>query len=236
MRVLIVEDDPDLREALSAQLRLAGFVVDVSADGREGLYFGEEFPLDLAIIDLGLPEIPGLELIRRLRESGRDFPILVLTARADWKDKVEGLEAGADDYLTKPFHNAELMARVNALIRRAGGHARPEVHLGPLAIDLSAQRVRLHGEEVDLTTFEFKVLQYLAMHPDEVVTKSALAEHIYEEDAERDSNVIEVFVGRLRRKLDPGGSLNLIETLRGRGYRLALAPQSDPGDGSGAGD
>jgi len=234
MRVLIVEDDPDLRAALSAQLRAAGFVVDASADGREGLYFGEEFPLDLAIIDLGLPEIPGLELIRRLRESGRDFPILVLTARADWKDKVEGLEAGADDYLTKPFHNAELMARVNALIRRAGGHARPEVRFGPLAIDLSAQRVHLDGAEIDLTTFEFKVLQYLVMHPDEVVTKTALAEHIYEEDAERDSNVIEVFIGRLRRKLDPQGTLNPIETLRGRGYRLTLTPHSGHGDGSGA--
>lgn len=233
MRVLIVEDDPDLRDALSAQLRAAGFVVDMSADGREGLYFGEEFPLDLAIIDLGLPEIPGLELIRRLRESGRDFPILVLTARSDWKDKVEGLEAGADDYLTKPFHSAELMARVNALIRRAGGHARPEIHFGPLSLDLSAQRVHLNGAEIELTTFEFKVLQYLAMHPDEVVTKSALTEHIYEEDAERDSNVIEVFIGRLRRKLDPQGTLNLIETLRGRGYRLASAPQSGEGHGNG---
>ncbi len=232
MRVLIVEDDADLRAALATQLRTAGFVVDESADGREGLYFGEEFPLDLAIIDLGLPEIPGLELIRRLRAGGRDFPILVLTARADWKDKVEGLEAGADDYLTKPFHNAELMARVNALMRRAGGHARPEVHFGPLAIDLTAQRVRLHGAEVDLTTFEFKVLQYLVMHPDEVVTKTALAEHIYEEDAERDSNVIEVFIGRLRRKLDPQGVLNPIETLRGRGYRLTLLPAPDHGEGN----
>jgi len=233
MRILVVEDDADLREALSAQLRAAGFVVDLSADGREGLYFGEEFPLDLAIIDLGLPELPGLELIRRLRESGRDFPILVLTARADWQDKVEGLEAGADDYLTKPFHSAELMARVNALIRRAGGHARPEIHMGPLAVDLSAQRVYLSGTEVELTTFEFKVLQYLVMHPDEVVTKTALTEHIYEEDAERDSNVIEVFIGRLRRKLDPEGSLNLIETLRGRGYRLASMPPANAGNGTG---
>ena len=233
MRILIVEDDVNLRDTLSAELRAAGFVVDVSADGREGLYFGEEFPLDLAIIDLGLPEIPGLEVIRRLRESGRDFPILVLTARSDWQDKVEGLEAGADDYLTKPFHVAELVARVNALIRRAGGHARPEIHIGPLVVDLSAQRVSLHGTEVELTTFEFKVLQYLAMHPGEVVTKTALTEHIYEEDAERDSNVIEVFIGRLRRKLDPGGSLNLIETLRGRGYRLAPARPAKDGDGSG---
>jgi two-component system response regulator PhoP len=233
MRVLLVEDDRDLRETLSEQLRNAGFVVDAIADGLEGLYYGEEFPIDLAIIDLGLPEIPGIEVIRRLRKSGRDFPILVLTARADWKDKVEGLEAGADDYLTKPFHSAELMARVNALIRRAGGHAQPEVRFGPLRIDLTAQRVFLHDHEVDLTTFEYKLFQYLVMHPDEVITKSELTEHIYEEDSERDSNVIEVFVGRLRRKLDPQGQLNPIETLRGRGYRLALVPASNGGGGSG---
>jgi len=231
MRVLIVEDDADLRKTLSTQLRTAGFVVDVSADGREGLYFGEELPLDLAIIDLGLPEIPGLDLIRRLRASGHDFPILVLTARTDWKDKVEGLEAGADDYLTKPFHAEELMARVNALIRRSAGHARPEVHVGPLTMDLSTQRVSMQGREIELTTFEYKVLQYLVMHTDRVVTKSELTEHIYEEDAERDSNVIEVFIGRLRRKLDPAGSFNPIETLRGRGYRLALSPVKEGGGG-----
>jgi two-component system response regulator PhoP len=231
MRILIVEDDSDLQDTLSGQLRAAGFVVDVSSDGREGLYFGEEFPLDLAIIDLGLPEISGLELIRRLRASGRDFPILVLTARADWKDKVEGLEAGADDYLTKPFHTEELLARVNALIRRAAGHAQPEVHLGPLTMDLSAQRVSMQGRDIELTSFEFKVLQYLVMHIDRVVTKTELAEHIYEEDSERDSNVIEVFVGRLRRKLDPDSSLNPIETLRGRGYRLALSSQQPGGSG-----
>lgn len=224
MRVLIVEDDPDLRDTLGKLLREAGFAVDVTADGREGLYYGEEFPVDLAIIDLGLPEMPGLELIRRLRAEGRDFPILVLTARADWQDKVAGLEAGADDYLTKPFHNAELLARVNALIRRAGGHARAEVQLGPLTVDLTAQRVFLDGAEVELTSYEFKVLQYLVMHSDEVVTKAELGEHIYEEDADRDSNVIEVFIGRLRRKLDPDGELNPIETLRGRGYRLSLQP------------
>jgi two-component system response regulator PhoP len=232
MRVLIVEDDADLRKALSAQLRTAGFVVDVSAGGREGLYFGEELPIDLAIIDLGLPEIPGLELIRRLRASGHDVPILVLTARTNWKDKVEGLEAGADDYLTKPFHNEELMARVNALMRRSAGHARPEVRLGPLAMDLSTQRVSMQGREIELTTFEFKVLQYLVLHTDRVVTKSELTEHIYEEDAERDSNVIEVFIGRLRRKLDPESLINPIETLRGRGYRLALSSDKEIGGGS----
>ena len=220
--MLLIEDDARLVEALGRQLRDAGFAVDVSADGREGLYLGEEYPVDLAIIDLGLPQLPGLDVIRHLRKRGRDFPILVLTARSEWQDKVAGLEAGADDYLTKPFHVEELMARINALMRRAGGHARPEVTLGPFTIDLSGQRVFRGEEEIELTTFEYKVLHYLVMHPGEVVTKSELSEHIYEEDADRDSNVIEVFVGRLRRKLDPDGTLNPIETLRGRGYRLAL--------------
>lgn len=222
MRVLLIEDDPRLVASLGAQLRDAGYAVDVSTDGIEGLYVGEEFPVDLAIIDLGLPEMSGLEVIRRLRKRGRDFPILVLTARSDWQDKVEGLEAGADDYVTKPFQVEELMARINALLRRAGGHARPQVKLGPFTVDLSAQRVYRGGDEVELTTYEYKVLNYLVMHPDEVVTKTELSEHIYEEDADRDSNVIEVFIGRLRRKLDPDGTLNPIETLRGRGYRLAL--------------
>lgn len=222
MRVLLIEDDPRLVESLSAQLREAGFAVDVSTDGIEGLYVGEEFPVDLAIIDLGLPELSGLEVIRRLRKRGRDFPILVLTARSDWQDKVQGLEAGADDYVTKPFQFEELMARINALMRRAGGHAQPEVKLGPVTVDLSAQRVFRDGAEIELTTYEYKVLNYLVMHPDEVVTKTQLSEHIYEEDADRDSNVIEVFIGRLRRKLDPDGTLNPIDTLRGRGYRLAI--------------
>ena len=222
MRILLIEDDERLVESLGARLREAGYALDVSTDGVEGLYVGEEFPIDLAIIDLGLPGLNGLEVIRRLRQGGRAFPILVLTARSDWQDKVEGLEAGADDYLTKPFQVEELMARINALLRRAGGHAKPSVELGPLTVDLSAQRVYRDGAEIELTTYEFKVLQYLVMHPDEVVTKTALSEHIYEEDADRDSNVIEVFIGRLRRKIDPDGALNPIETLRGRGYRLAL--------------
>jgi two-component system response regulator PhoP len=222
MRILLIEDDPRLQETLSEHLREAGYAVDVSADGIEGLYLGEEFPIDLAIIDLGLPQLPGLDVIRELRSRGREFPIMVLTARSEWRDKVAGLEAGADDYVTKPFHVEELMARINALMRRAGGHSRPQIELGPITIDLTGQRVFRDGEEIELTTYEYKVLNYLAMHPDEVVTKTALSEHIYEEDADRDSNVIEVFVGRLRRKLDPDGTLNPIETLRGRGYRLAL--------------
>jgi two-component system response regulator PhoP len=229
MRVLVVEDDPGLLNTLTTHLRAAGYAVDASADGIEGLYLGEEFPVDLAIIDLGLPELPGLDLITKLRERGRSFPILVLTARSQWQDKVAGLEAGADDYLTKPFHIEELMARVNALIRRVGGHAQPLVELGPISIDLTAQRVYLDGVEVELTTYEYKVLQYLVMHPDEVVTKTHLSEHIYEEDADRDSNVIEVFIGRLRRKLDPKGKLKPIETLRGRGYRLAIATEARAG-------
>ena len=222
MRVLLIEDDQRLVDSLGSQLREAGYAVDVSTDGIEGLYVGAEFPIDLAIIDLGLPELPGLEVIRKLRERGRDFPILVLTARADWQDKVAGLEAGADDYVTKPFQVEELMARINALMRRAGGHAQPKIELGPVTVDLSAQRVYRDGSEIELTTYEYKVLNYLVMHPDEVVTKTELSEHIYEEDADRDSNVIEVFIGRLRRKLDPDGTLNPIETLRGRGYRLAI--------------
>ena len=222
MRILLIEDDVRLVESLSEQLRHEGFAVDVSNDGVEGLYVGEEFPIDLAVIDLGLPEMSGLEVIRQLRKRGRDFPILVLTARSDWQDKVEGLEAGADDYVTKPFRFEELIARINALMRRAGGHAKPRVKLGPITVDLSAQRVFRDDEEIELTTYEYKVLNYLVMHPDEVVTKTDLSEHIYEEDADRDSNVIEVFIGRLRRKLDPDGAMNPIETLRGRGYRLAL--------------
>ncbi|MEE4175303.1 MAG: response regulator transcription factor [Xanthomonadales bacterium] len=231
MRILIVEDDPQLQDSVANLLRGAGYAVDVSSDGTEGLYFGEEYPIDLAVVDLGLPGLSGLDLIRKLRASERDFPILILTARSDWQDKVEGLEAGADDYLTKPFHPEELKARVSALLRRAAGHAQPDVSFGPLHLDLAAQRVTLDGGEVELTTFEYKVLEYLAMHPDAVVTKATLSEHIYEEDADRDSNVIEVFVGRLRKKLDPDSTLQPIETLRGRGYRLnvrGLRDQTDP--------
>jgi len=220
MRLLLVEDDHDLQTSLAEILRGAGYAVDVSGDGIEGLFFGQEYPLDLAIIDLGLPGLPGLDLIRKLRKQERQFPILILTARADWQDKVEGLEAGADDYLTKPFHPEELKARVGALLRRSAGHAQPSVELGPLKIDLVSQRVFNGEREIDLTTYEYKVFEYLLMHPDAVVTKTVLAEHIYEEDNDRDSNVIEVFVGRLRKKIDPEGLLNPIETMRGRGYRL----------------
>lgn len=224
MRLLLVEDDVRLQDSLADSLREAGFAVDVSGDGIEGLFYGEEYPIDLAIIDLGLPGMSGLDLIRELRKNERRFPILILTARSEWQDKVTGLEAGADDYMTKPFHPEELKARVAALIRRSAGHSQPGISFGPVKIDLSSQRVNLNDSEIELTTYEYKVLEYMVLHPGEVVTKTALSEHIYEEDADRDSNVIEVFMGRLRRKIDPDGTLQPIETLRGRGYRLNLQP------------
>ncbi len=225
MRLLVVEDEAALRAQLVRRLQAAGFAVEQAADGREGLYTGEEYPLDLAIVDLGLPELSGIELIRRLRMAGRDFPILILTARGAWQDKVEGLEAGADDYLVKPFHMEELLARVNALLRRAAGFAQPVLDFGPLRLDTRAQTVHMDGTPVELTAFEYKVLEYLALHPGQVVSKTELTEHLYEQDYDRDSNVLEVFVGRLRRKLDPEGRLRPIETLRGRGYRFALKQQ-----------
>ena len=222
MRALVIEDDRDLREQISEQMRRSGFAVDSASDGREGLYLAIEFPIDIAIIDLGLPALTGIDVIRRARTTGRDFPILILTARGRWQDKVEGLEAGADDYLVKPFHMEELLARVRALVRRASGWAQPMIQCGPVTLDATSQRVTLDSEVVELTAYEYKMLEYLMMHAGEVVSKTALTEHIYEEDADRDSNVIEVFIRRLRRKLDQNNTLKPIETLRGRGYRLTL--------------
>ena len=223
MRVLIVEDEPSLREQLAAALRKAGHVVDVAADGREGLYAATEYPIDLAVVDLGLPAVSGLELIRGVRASGRRTPILVLTARDRWQDKVEGLEAGADDYVTKPFQTEEVLARVQALLRRAAGFADPVLRVGVIALDTRTQQVSVAARPVELTSFEYRLLEYLMLHAGEVVSKSELTEKLYEQDFERDSNTIEVFVGRLRRKLDPDERLHPIETLRGRGYRLAGA-------------
>ena len=223
MRVLLVEDEAALRESVRDALADAGYAVDGAADGEEGLYFGLEYPADVAVVDLGLPKLNGIELIRRLRAQGRKYPILVLTARDRWQDKVEALGAGADDYLVKPFHVEELLARLNALLRRASGWAQPVLACGPVEIDTAAQQVRVEGAPVELTTFEYRVLHYLVLHAGEVVSKADLTDHIYEQDYDRDSNVIEVFVGRLRRKLDPDGSIEPIETLRGRGYRFTLA-------------
>lgn len=220
MRLLIVEDESQLRAQLAARLNKAGYVVDQAPDGEEGLYLGLEFPLDLAIIDLGLPGISGVELIRRLRQAGKSFPILILTARGNWQDKVGGLEAGADDYLVKPFHIEELLARLNALLRRAAGWSQPVLQSGPVMIDTRSQQVQVEGRVVELTAYEYKLIEYLAFHQGEVVSKSELTEHLYAQDYDRDSNVLEVFVGRLRRKLDPDNRFKPIETLRGRGYRF----------------
>ncbi len=224
MRVLIVEDEQLLCEQVRGFLAQKGFAVDIANTGSDGLYLGEEFPIDAAIIDLGLPDFSGMELIRRLRKAGVTFPILILTARSRWQEKVEGLEAGADDYLVKPFHFEELMARLNALIRRSKGSAHPVLEHGNIQLDSVAQDVFVSGEKLELTAYEYKVLEYLMFHKGEVISKSALAEHIYDEDFDRDSNVIEVFVGRLRKKLDPDGQNQPIETLRGRGYRIPATP------------
>ena len=229
MRICIIEDEPALREQLATALRQAGHTVDAAADGTEGLYALREYPADLAIVDLGLPGISGLELIRTVRHEGRRLPILILTARDRWQDKVAGLEAGADDYVTKPFQVEEVLARVQALIRRAAGYADPVLKAGPIALDTRTQAVSVDGRAVELTSFEYRMLEYLMLRAGQVVSKGELVDKLYEHDAERDSNTIEVFVGRLRRKLDPDDRYHPIETLRGRGYRLQPeAPAADP--------
>ena len=223
MRVLLIEDESMLRGQLQDGLRDKGYVVDSAEDGDEGLYYGREYDYDAAIIDLGLPKKDGITLIKALRRDGRTFPVLILTARSHWQDKVAGLEAGADDYLTKPFHMPELVARLNALVRRAAGHASPVLEEGGISIDTARKEVRVGDRAIDLTAFEYRLLEYLALNADRVVSKSELTEHLYEQDHDRDSNVIEVFVGRLRKKLDPDGATNPIRTIRGQGYRLAAA-------------
>ncbi len=219
MRILIVEDEPNLLAQLQQRLREAGYVVDTAADGEEGLYFGREYDYDAAIIDLGLPKLDGMDLIGELRKLNRDFPVLVLTARSHWQDKVEGLEAGADDYLTKPFQIEELLARLNALLRRAAGYASPVIEEGSLKLDTAKKEVRLNDNLIELTAYEYKVLEYLMLNPSRVISKTELTDHLYEQDFDRDSNVIEVFVGRLRKKLDP---VNPIRTIRGQGYRFSM--------------
>jgi two-component system response regulator PhoP len=222
MRLLVVEDDRQLRDQLAQGLIDSGFVVDVAGDGREGLYYATEYDYDLAIIDLGLPEIAGIDLVIALREAQREFPVLVLTARGDWQEKVKALDAGADDYVVKPYQLEEIVARVNALVRRAAGHTNSTLQFGPLQLDLSAKRVMLNGEAVELTAYEYKLLEYLVLHAGKILSKTELTEHLYAQDHDRDSNVLEVFVRRLRQKLDPETSLKPIETLRGQGYRFIL--------------
>jgi two-component system response regulator PhoP len=219
----VVEDEAALRDTLKLRLTEAGFTVDVARDGDEGLFAGLEYPLDVAIVDLGLPALPGLEVTRRLRAARKTYPILILTARDNWQDKVEGLQAGADDYVAKPFHFEEVLARVQALLRRAGGWASPQLKCGAVVLDTRAQTVQVRGVPVELTSFEYRILEHLMLRAGEVISKAELTERLYDQDFERDSNVIEVLIGRLRRKLDPADELQPIETLRGRGYRFALA-------------
>lgn len=224
MRLLLIEDDTALRQGLKRQLEAEGYRVDEAGDGAEGLFLAQEYPFDLAIVDLGLPKVNGLTIVQRLRSEGRAMPVLILTARGSWQDKVTGLEAGADDYVVKPFEYPELAARVKALLRRSMKSAADVLVLGPISLDTGAQAVKLEGQALDLTAFEYRMLEYLVRERERVVTKQELSDYLYPHGEDRDSNVLEVLIGRLRRKLDPEGTLAPIETVRGRGYRFTLAP------------
>ena len=226
MRILVIEDEASLQTQLRDRLQADGHIVDTSDDGKVGLYLASEYPVDAAIVDLGLPRLSGLDVIKQLREQGKDLPILILTARGRWQDKVAGLEAGADDYVVKPFQMEELLARLKALVRRAAGSGQAEVTFGPISLNMATQTVTLEGNAVELTAFEYRLLEYLIRRR-EVVPKMELADYLYPHDESRDSTVIEVLIARLRRKLDPGGKLRPIETLRGRGYRFTLGGKTD---------
>ncbi len=228
MRVLLIEDEKLIREQTCQKLQQQHLTVDTAADGEEGLYLGMEYSYDVAVIDLGLPKLSGIEVIERLRRAEKVFPILILTARGSWQDKVEGLEAGADDYLVKPFHFEELIARINALLRRSSGWAAPILSCGPISLNPTSQDVTVNNQRITLTAYEYRLLHFLMLHTGQVVSKTELIDHIYEQDHDRDSNVIEVFIKRLRQKLDPDKTLNPIETMRGRGYRLTLERHSEP--------
>ena len=216
MRILVVEDDKDLNGQLVAALKEAGYAVDSAFNGEEGHFLGDTEPYDAIILDIGLPQMDGLSVLERWRRDGRTVPVLLLTARDRWSDKVQGIDAGADDYVAKPFHVEEVLARIRALVRRAAGHASNELVCGPLRLDLRASRVTVDGNPVKLTSHEYKVLEYLMHHTGKVVSRTELTEHLYDQDFDRDSNTIEVFVGRLRKKL----GIDLIETIRGLGYRI----------------
>ncbi|KQT55277.1 MULTISPECIES: response regulator transcription factor [unclassified Aureimonas] len=222
MRILIVEDDPNLNRQLTEALQGAGYVVDKALDGEEGHFLGDTEPYDAVVLDVGLPSMDGISVLERWRRDGRTMPVLILTARDRWSDKVAGIDAGADDYVTKPFHIEEVLARVRALIRRAAGHASSEIHCGPLRLDTKASKATVNGTALKLTSHEYRLLSYLMHHAGEIVSRTELIEHLYDQDFDRDSNTIEVFVGRLRRKI----GLDLIETVRGLGYRI---PDDTPG-------
>ena len=216
MRILVVEDEPTLAAQLAEGVREAGYAVDMAHNGLDAHFMGDTEPFDAVVLDLGLPQMDGITVLKKWRAAGRTMPVLILTARDNWHEKVAGIDAGADDYLTKPFHMEELLARLRALIRRAGGHASAELACGPVTLDTRNNRVTVDGRALTLTSHEYRVLAYLMHHAGEVVSRSDLVEHIYAQDFDRDSNTVEVFIGRLRKKLPPG----LIETVRGMGYRL----------------
>jgi two-component system OmpR family response regulator len=216
MRILLVEDDNDLQRLLKKALTEAGYVVDSAADGEEGHFLCDTEPYDAVVLDLGLPKLDGVRVLEKWRKAGKTMPVLILTARDRWSDKVAGFDAGADDYLAKPFYTEELLARLRALLRRAAGFATADIDIGPLHIDTRASRVTLDGNPVKLTSLEYRLLAYLAYHRGKVVSRTELVEHLYDQDFDRDSNTIEVFIGRLRKKLDA----NLIQTVRGLGYSL----------------
>lgn len=217
MRILVVEDDADLNRLLCSALKEAGYVVDSAKDGEEGHYLGDTEPYDAVILDLGLPVMDGLKVLEKWRKAGKMMPVLILTARDRWSEKVSGFDAGADDYVTKPFYTEEVLARVRALLRRAAGIATSEIEIGPLRLDTRAARVTVNGNPVKLTSLEYRLLAYLAHHKGRVVSRTELVEHLYDQDFDRDSNTIEVFVGRIRKKL----GVNAIQTLRGLGYKLS---------------
>ena len=220
MRVLLVEDDPALLAQLADGVRSAGYAVDQARNGIDAHFMGDTEPYDAVVLDLGLPQLDGISVLRKWRSAARNMPVLILTARDGWHEKVAGIDAGADDYLTKPFHMEELLARLRALIRRAHGHASAELVCGPLALDTRNHRATVAGQALTLTSHEYRVLAYLMHHPDQIISRSDLVEHLYAQDFDRDSNTVEVFIGRLRKKLPPG----LIETVRGLGYCLTAPP------------
>ncbi|MGX1309364.1 two-component system OmpR family response regulator [Amorphus suaedae] len=225
MRILVVEDDQDLSRQLKQALSDAGYVVDLAHDGEDGHFLGDTEPYDAVVLDIGLPVMDGISVLERWRRDGRTMPVLVLTARDRWSDKVAGIDAGADDYVAKPFHMEEVLARLRALVRRSAGHASNVVTCGPVEIDTRSGRVAVDGQSIKLTSHEYRLLAYLMMHKDRVVSRTELIEHLYDQDFDRDSNTIEVFVGRLRKKIPAP----IIETIRGLGYRIA-----EPGEGEGA--
>ena len=222
MRILVIEDELELQADIKTRLEAESYIVDTSAEGNEGYFFATEYPLDAAIIDIGLPGMSGIDIIKKLRKRGLTLPVLILTARSRWQEKVEGLEAGADDYLVKPFQMEELLARLKALLRRATGSPTTELTCGCITIKPETQQVLGENGVIDVTAFEYRMLEYLMRHSSEAVSKTRLADYLYPHDDDRDSNVIEVIIGRLRKKLDPKGSLKPIETLRNRGYRFTL--------------